>query len=62
VNAGGTMGGVTAASAIAALQEAGSKTSRDMLAGSYRAMVQMWAVSVSVSRGRNSRPSTPSSI
>lgn len=28
---GGTAGGVTAASAIAALQEAGSKLSRDML-------------------------------
>ena len=30
-------GGVTAASAIAALQEAGSKTARDSIAGSYRA-------------------------
>ena len=34
---GGTSSGVTAASAIAALQEAGSKTSRDMLKASYRA-------------------------
>lgn len=34
---GGTSSGVTAASAIAALQEAGSKTSRDMIKGSYRA-------------------------
>ncbi len=34
---GGTSGGVTAASAIAALQEAGSKLSRDMIKNSYRA-------------------------
>ena len=34
---GSTTSGVTAASAIAALQEAGSKLSRDMLKGSYRA-------------------------
>jgi len=34
---GSTASGVTAASAIAALQEAGSKTSRDVIKGSYRA-------------------------
>lgn len=34
---GGTASGVTAASAIAALQEAGSKTSRDMIKSAYRA-------------------------
>jgi hypothetical protein len=34
---GSTSGGVTAASAIAALQEAGSKLSRDMIKSSYRA-------------------------
>jgi hypothetical protein len=34
---GGTASGVTAASAIAALQEAGSKLSRDMIKSSYRA-------------------------
>jgi len=34
---GGTTSGVTAASAIAALQEAGSKMSRDMIKASYRA-------------------------
>ena len=33
--------GVTAAAAIAALQEAGSKVSRDMIAGSYRAFVRV---------------------
>ncbi len=37
VNAGSTSHGVTAAAAIAALQEAGSKSSRDMIAASYRA-------------------------
>ena len=38
---GSTSGGVTAASAIAALQEAGSKLSRDMIKGSYRAFAQL---------------------
>lgn len=38
---GGTTGGVTAASAIAALQEAGSKPSRDMIKSSYRAFVKI---------------------
>lgn len=37
VNSGATGGGVTAAAAIAALQEAGNKTSRDMISASYRA-------------------------
>lgn len=37
VASGGTTSGVTAASAIAAMQEAGSKTSRDQEASSYRA-------------------------
>lgn len=35
-NQGGTTSGVTAASAITALQEAGNKTSRDIIKGSYR--------------------------
>ena len=38
---GGTTAGVTAASAIAALQEAGSKLSRDMLLGSYSAFTSV---------------------
>ena len=38
---GGTAGGVTAASAIAALQEAGSKLSRDMIKGTYFAFQQV---------------------
>lgn len=37
---GGVNSGVTAASAIAALQEAGSKLSRDMVKSSYRAFVK----------------------
>ena len=37
MSTGGTTGGVTAASAIAAMQEAGSKLSRDNNKGSYRA-------------------------
>ena len=37
VNSGSTGSGVTAAAAIAALQEAGNKSSRDMIKGSYRA-------------------------
>ena len=37
---GGIAGGVTAASAIAALQEAGSKLSRDMLKSAYRAFAK----------------------
>lgn len=38
---GGTTAGVTAASAIAALQEAGSKLSRDMIKSSYRAYIEV---------------------
>lgn len=37
VTTGGTTGGVTAASAIAAMQEAGNRLSRDINGGSYRA-------------------------
>ena len=37
VSTGGSTSGVTAASAIAAMQEAGSKLSRDMIKASYRA-------------------------
>lgn len=38
---GGSAGGVTAAAAIAALQEAGNKTSRDMISASYRSYTQI---------------------
>jgi hypothetical protein len=40
VSNGSTSGGVTAAAAIAALQEAGNKTSRDMIASAYRSFTQ----------------------
>ena len=40
VSQGSTSGGVTAAAAIAALQEAGNKTSRDMIAAAYRSYTQ----------------------
>ena len=40
VSQGGTTSGLTAASAIAALQEAGSKLSRDMLKSAYRAFTK----------------------
>lgn len=38
---GGSTGGVTAAAAIAALQEAGNKTSRDMISASYRSYTKL---------------------
>lgn len=41
VNQGSTSSGVTAASAIAALQEAGSKGSRDINKGTYRAFTEI---------------------
>lgn len=41
ISTGGSTSGVTAASAIAALQESGSKTSRDTNKGSYRAYRQL---------------------
>lgn len=41
VNSGGTGGGVTAASAIVALQETGNKTSRDSIDAAYRAYVKV---------------------
>lgn len=50
VNSGSTGSGVTAAAAIAALQEAGNKTSRDMIAASYRAHVQINAMCIELMR------------
>ena len=41
VNSGGTGSGVTAASAIVALQETGNKTSRDSIDASYRTYVKL---------------------
>ena len=47
VNSGGSGSGVTAAAAIAALQEAGNKVSRDMIAASYRAHVKINSMVIS---------------
>ena len=41
VSQGSSSGGVTAAAAIAALQEAGNKTSRDMISASYRSYTEI---------------------
>ncbi|MDO5478116.1 MAG: hypothetical protein Q4G23_03025 [Clostridia bacterium] len=41
VNSGGTMAGVTSGAAIATLQEAGNKTSRDAIKTSYRAYIKI---------------------
>lgn len=50
VNSGGASGGVTAAAAIAALQEAGNKSSRDMISGSYRAYTGMMYLCIELIR------------
>lgn len=49
-NSGGTTSGVTAAAAIAALQEAGNKTSRDAISASYRAYRKISAMCVELMR------------
>ena len=50
VNSGGSTGSVTAASAIAALQEAGNKVSRDMISSSYRAQEEIAKLCVELIR------------
>ena len=50
VNSGGVGSGVTAAAAIAALQEAGNKASRDMIAASYRAHVAINSMCIELIR------------
>ena len=47
---GGVAGGVTAASAIIALQEAGSKTSRDIIQAAYRAYTRIAELAVELIR------------
>ena len=47
---GSVSGGVTAASAIAALQEAGSKTGRDMIGASYRCYVSLCGLIIELVR------------
>ena len=50
VNSGGVGSGVTAAAAIAALQEAGNKTSRDLIAASFRAHAKVGALCIELMR------------
>lgn len=50
VNSGGTGGGVTAASAIAALQEAGNKGSRDLISASYRSFIEVSSLCIELMR------------
>ena len=49
-NQGGTSSGVTAASAITALQEAGNKTSRDIIKGSYRVYSEICKMAIELIR------------
>ena len=49
---GGATGGITAAAAIAALQEAGNKLSRDMISASYRVFASVVKAVISVIRER----------
>ena len=50
VNSGGKVSGVTAASAIAALQEAGNKTSRDLIDASYVAFKKIVMLTIELIR------------
>ena len=50
VNAGSATSGITAASAIAALQEAGNKTSRDMISESYDACGDIYKLCIELMR------------
>lgn len=50
VSQGGTSSGLTAAAAISALQEAGNKTSRDMILASYRAYTEMMYIVIDLIR------------
>lgn len=55
---GGTTNGVTAASAIAALQEVGNKLSRDMLKSSYRAFKRVTNLAIELIRQFYDEPRT----
>lgn len=50
VNAGGTTGGITSGAAIATLQEAGNKVSRDIINTSYRAFVDIVTLVIELMR------------
>lgn len=58
VNQGSTSGSVQAASAIAALQEAGSKGSRDIIKGSYRAYTEICILVIELIRQFYDEPRT----
>lgn len=49
---GGTVAGVTSASAIAALQESGSKGSRDLIKNTYEAMKEIGEMEIEIMRQR----------
>ena len=53
---GGVMGGITAYSAIVALQEAGNKLSRDMISGSYRTFKKVTAQAIQLLCGCDTKP------
>ena len=50
VNAGSTTSGITAAAAISALQEAGNKTSRDMIGRSYDRCAEIYMLCIELMR------------
>ena len=58
VTSGGTASGITAASAIAALQEAGNKQSRDIIAESYRAFTKQCEICIELMRQFYDEPRT----
>lgn len=58
VNAGGTVGSVTSGTAIATLQEAGNKVSRDLIKSSYRAFKQVCIQCVELMRQFYDEPRT----
>lgn len=58
VSQGGSVAGITAASAIAALQEAGSKRSRDMIRHSYFIMEDVYQCIISLKRQFDKYPTS----
>ena len=58
VSQGGTAAGITAASAIAALQEAGSKRSRDMIRHSYFVMGDVYQCIIALKRQFDKSPTS----
>ncbi len=58
VTSGGSSSGITAASAIAALQEAGNKQSRDMISQSYRAYTEVCQLCIELMRQFYDTPRT----